>query len=273
MSDQVVRRLTISATSTGIDEQTGKLNKLADASNNVAQVTDTNAKRALSAKDALAKLTNQIDDTARAQAQIEKGTRTLNAALAQGIITQDQYNNSLALLNAKYGEVEESSGKAADGLVIFNSEEKETEYSSYYVQFYPNGIVEAVDREIMAKALHSSVIPGTAVEQAVLSLTLAVLDVYRLLGLNGRVWLAVSIVGELEYKTVSYDKEVSRGPAKIGKQHRLILPPIIFDMEEATGGVVVKLSTVFDALAHAGGWDESPNKYFETVSADGAMRT
>lgn len=118
MADEVVRRLTISATSTGIDEQTGKLNKLADASNNVAQVTDTNAKRALSAEAAFAKLSTQIDEAARSQAAIEKGTKTLNAALAQGVITQDQYNNSLALLNAKYGDVEESANGAAEGLKI-----------------------------------------------------------------------------------------------------------------------------------------------------------
>lgn len=115
---EVVRRLTLRATSTGIDEQTGKLNKLADASTNVAQVTDTNAKRALSAEAAFSKLTSQIDETARSQAAIEKGTKTLNAALAQGVITQDQYNQSLGLLNAKYSDVEESSAKASEGLKI-----------------------------------------------------------------------------------------------------------------------------------------------------------
>lgn len=111
----VVRRLTISATSTGIDEQTGKLNKLADASNSLATVTDTNAKRALSAEAAVVKLTNSLDPAAKATAEIEKGTRTLNDALAQGIITQEQYNKNLALLKEKYGEVGAANDNARHG--------------------------------------------------------------------------------------------------------------------------------------------------------------
>ncbi|MDH2357689.1 hypothetical protein QCM80_45315 [Bradyrhizobium sp. SSUT112] len=111
----VVRRLTISATSTGIDEQTGKLNKLADASNSLATVTDTNAKRALSADAAWIKLSNSLDPVAKSQAEIEKGTRTLNDALAQGLITQEKYNANLALLKEKYGEVGAANDNAKEG--------------------------------------------------------------------------------------------------------------------------------------------------------------
>jgi hypothetical protein len=35
----------------------------------------------------------------------------------------------------------------------------------------------------------------------------------------------------------------------------------MIDLEEAIGSVVIKLSNVFDSLAHAGGWDRSPNEY------------
>lgn len=111
----VVRRLTISATSTGIDEQTGKLNKLSDASTQLATVTDTNAKRSLSAEAALARLTNTIDGAAASQAKIAAGTKTLNDALAQGIITQEKYNQNLALLKEKYGEVGAANDNAREG--------------------------------------------------------------------------------------------------------------------------------------------------------------
>lgn len=115
MANEVIRRLTISATSTGIDEQTGKLEKLTAANQNLATVTDTNAKRALSAEAAYAKLSNQIDDTARSQNAIEKGTRTLNDALAQGLITQEKYNQNLALLKEKYGEVGAANDNVKEG--------------------------------------------------------------------------------------------------------------------------------------------------------------
>ena len=98
MSDEVVRRLSLTFSENGADATTGKVNKLAEASTNLATVTDTNAKRALSAQAAFDKLSSQIDETVKAQTAIEKGTRTLNEALDQGIITQDKYNESLALL-------------------------------------------------------------------------------------------------------------------------------------------------------------------------------
>lgn len=115
MAQEVIRRLTISATSTGIDEQTGKLNKLTDASTQLATVTDTNAKRALSAEAAVAKLTNTIDGAAAAQAKIAAGTKTLNDALAQGLITQEKYNQNLALLKEKYGEVGAANDNVKEG--------------------------------------------------------------------------------------------------------------------------------------------------------------
>lgn len=116
MADEVVRRLTIIGSTQGVDQATTSMNKLADSSNNVATVTDTNAKRALSAEAAFRKLTNSIDDTARSQSQIEKGTKTLNDALAQGVITQDKYNESLGLLKEKYADVSAANDNTREGL-------------------------------------------------------------------------------------------------------------------------------------------------------------
>jgi hypothetical protein len=118
VADEVVRRLTISATANGVDQASSSIKKLADESANLATVTDTNAKRALSAEDAFKKLTGQIDDASRAQMQIEKGTRTLNDALAQGVITQEQYNRSLGQLNDKYGDVDAANDNVSKGFRV-----------------------------------------------------------------------------------------------------------------------------------------------------------
>ena len=107
--------MSLTFSETGADATTAKFNKLTDASNSLATATDTNAKRALSAQAEMAKLTNTIDGAAAAQAKIEKGTRTLNAALAQGVITQDEYNRSLGLLKDKYGDVEDAGEGAKKG--------------------------------------------------------------------------------------------------------------------------------------------------------------
>jgi hypothetical protein len=112
---EVVRRLTISATATGVDDTTASMNKLADASNNVAQVTDQSATRALSAEAAWTKLNNSLDPVAKSQAAIEKGTETLNAALAQGVITQDQYAASIDQLKDKYSDLGSANDDAKSG--------------------------------------------------------------------------------------------------------------------------------------------------------------
>lgn len=118
MTDEVVRRLSLTFAESGADATTAKFNKLTEASNNLATVTDTNAKRALSAQAAMDKLTLSIDDAAAAQAKIEKGTKTLNAALAQGVITQDQYNESLKLLKEKYSDAGDAGEEASKGFAL-----------------------------------------------------------------------------------------------------------------------------------------------------------
>jgi hypothetical protein len=102
VADEVVRRLTVSATSTGIDDVTGKMKTLAGATVALAEVTDASAKRALSAEAAYNRQTLALDPAARAQASIEKATKTANAALAQGIITQDEHSKRVQTITDKY---------------------------------------------------------------------------------------------------------------------------------------------------------------------------
>jgi hypothetical protein len=104
MADEVVRRLTITANSTGIEDTTAKLNSLGTATANLAIVTDTSAKRALSAEAAYNRQTLSLDPAARAQANIAKATKTANDALAQGIITQDDHAKRVKTITDKYTE-------------------------------------------------------------------------------------------------------------------------------------------------------------------------
>lgn len=117
-NEQVVRRLTLIADAQGVDKATASVAGLKNESAALATVTDTSAKRALSAEAAYKKLASQIDDTARATSAIERGTRTLDAALAQGIITQDKYNESLSQLNDKYKDTGDANTKLSDGFKI-----------------------------------------------------------------------------------------------------------------------------------------------------------
>lgn len=116
--EQVIRRLTLKAEAEGVDKARDSVRGLSDAAASLATVTDTNAKRALSAESAFKKLANQIDDAAYSASAIERGVRTLDAALAQGIITQDKYNESLGQLKEKYTDTDEANEKLSDGFKV-----------------------------------------------------------------------------------------------------------------------------------------------------------
>jgi hypothetical protein len=101
---ETIRRITIQGSTQGVDQATASLNKLADAQGNVAAVSDTSAKRQLSAEAAYKKQTLALDDQARAQDKAGKATKVADDALKQGIITQDEHAKRIAVINDKYAQ-------------------------------------------------------------------------------------------------------------------------------------------------------------------------
>lgn len=103
MADEIVRRVTVTATGqSSVDALSNSLKGLSGETTALAQVTDTSAKRALSAEAAYQKQTLALDPAARAQAAIAKATKTANDALAQGIITQDDHAKRVSAITEKY---------------------------------------------------------------------------------------------------------------------------------------------------------------------------
>lgn len=84
--------------------------KLANSAQNAATVTDSAARRTLSAGPAYDRLRASVDQVFRSQQQLERGTNTLDRALQQGIIDAAGYDRTLAQLNARFG----ASASAAD---------------------------------------------------------------------------------------------------------------------------------------------------------------
>jgi hypothetical protein len=116
ISTEVIRKITIQGSTQGVTQATDELNKFAAAQANVAVVSDTTSKRALSAEAAYKRQTLAVDESARSQNQIEKATRIATAALQQGVITQDEHAKRLTLINQKYGE--QSSQQRAASIVL-----------------------------------------------------------------------------------------------------------------------------------------------------------
>jgi hypothetical protein len=104
MNENVIRTITIKGTSEGLDKVTADVNKLADAQQNVAVVSDQSAKRVLSLEDAWKKQTLRLDETARSQANLSREMKTADAALREGIATQEQHAIRIDQINQKYGQ-------------------------------------------------------------------------------------------------------------------------------------------------------------------------
>jgi len=109
---EAIRQLTIRGRSEGLDKVAAELRLVDTAQKQVASsaaplatVTDTVAKKVTSSAGAYDRLRQSIDLDYRAQLQMEKGQRTINAALEQGVLDAQGAANAIDMLTAKYARL------------------------------------------------------------------------------------------------------------------------------------------------------------------------
>ncbi|MCX5518447.1 phage tail length tape measure family protein [Kaistia defluvii] len=109
---EAIRQLTIRGRSEGLDKVAADLRlvdtaqkQVAASSGPLATVTDTVAKKVTSSAGAYDRLRQSIDLDYRAQLQMEKGQRTINAALEQGVIDAQGAANAIDMLTARYARL------------------------------------------------------------------------------------------------------------------------------------------------------------------------
>lgn len=102
VSMDVIKRVVIQGSSEGLDKVEGELRKLTSTTDGVSVSFEKASRSQLSAEAAYKRLSASIDPTDRAQQQITRSTSTLDRALKQGIITQDEYAKRLGQIREKY---------------------------------------------------------------------------------------------------------------------------------------------------------------------------
>lgn len=109
---QQIRELTVRARSEGVDRLARDLNAVAEAGKKVSATGDgvtrseeEVAKSMLSAARAANVVVREVDAVARAQQDLEKRQLVVMRAINQGAMTHDQAARTLALLDAKYAQV------------------------------------------------------------------------------------------------------------------------------------------------------------------------
>jgi ribosomal protein S4E len=108
----VIRRVEVVGTSSGLDETKTKLEALSRAQTTVgttaegmATKTETSARRQLSAASAYDRLLRSIDETYRAEQRYASGQAVLERALQQGQIGAAAYSRGLEMVAEKFGVV------------------------------------------------------------------------------------------------------------------------------------------------------------------------
>ena len=145
-----------------------------------------------------------------------------------------------------------------EGLLIYHEREGGTEpFCEQYIQLYDNGIVEAVDGELMEWVLHSKLLPGTLLESGLRHVIPQIVKCVELLGGAFPILVSMSIRGRpLEYTRISYGQAVSEHKMDI-KDGLLALPWMTLDAMPGSFDAVLR--PCFDFLARAGGRPRSPN--------------
>ena len=131
------------------------------------------------------------------------------------------------------------------------------DYCDQYIQFHDNGIVEAVDGELMAEVLHTMVIPGTLFEMGLRRIIPQVITSLQFVGASFPLHISISIRGNLEFAKVSY-AESDIPDQTIGiKDELLVLPWLKLDNIPEMFDPILR--PCFDFLARASGRPRSPN--------------
>jgi len=99
---ETIRRLRIQAVAEGFEDAQRKTQQLADAQGSVVAVLEKQERAQMNVTRSYERLAAQIDPAFRAQQQFERGQRTLDRALQQGVIDANRYAASLDLLRTKY---------------------------------------------------------------------------------------------------------------------------------------------------------------------------
>jgi hypothetical protein len=115
MQTDVIRRISIQATQSGVAETTDGLKKLSGAQDNVAIASDKQQKAHLSVATALEKQQRSLDIAYRSTQQFEKAQRDLDQAQQQGLVTAQRYAELSALNTSRLKDQTSAANDNAKG--------------------------------------------------------------------------------------------------------------------------------------------------------------
>lgn len=143
-----------------------------------------------------------------------------------------------------------------DGLLSYKQTTEKNKYSSY-VQIFRNGIIEAVDENILRPTTEGTLsIPGLGFEREVFGQLSRSFSILKILGISPPLFIMLSLFGVSGYIMTFQDSIFSHQNLPIDRDE-LIIPEIyVEDIDESPSKI---LKPIFDSVWNAAGWKGSIN--------------
>lgn len=130
-----------------------------------------------------------------------------------------------------------------------------TKLAHTYVQFFRNGVVEAVEAFMLGGNGDKKVIPSVAYEKELLTSIPEFLGIQKNLGVELPILITLSLIGVKGYTMAVNNWFSSEGPTI--EKDMLILEPVILEKNDEDIPKLIK--PIFDSIWNASGWPEDRN--------------
>lgn len=109
MDTDIIRNLSVKATTDGVEAATAAIGKLSDATAQVVTISEKSTASTTSVQGSFDRLVRSLDPAVASQQKYATASATLQRALDQGLVSQDRYNQLVAAAADKYNQTTLSS--------------------------------------------------------------------------------------------------------------------------------------------------------------------
>lgn len=143
-----------------------------------------------------------------------------------------------------------------DGLLAYDAS-REVNYTFSYLQIFRNGMIEAVEADMLRPRNGRQLIPGVEYEKELLTALIRFVGIQKQIGVEPALFIMVTLIGVSGYTIAAHPSD--HGPFRVHSIDRdtLIIPEVLLDSFEFEPGDVMR--PIFDSVWNAAGWFGSTN--------------
>jgi len=143
-----------------------------------------------------------------------------------------------------------------DGLLAYEVP-REGDFAFTYLQIFRNGMIEAVEADMLRPRNGRHIIPGVAYEEELLTALSRFVDIQKKIGVEPPLFIMLSLIGVSGYTIATHPSDPIPYRTQLIDRDTLIIPEVLLDSFEFEPGEVMR--PLFDSIWNAAGWPGSTN--------------